>query len=327
MSTQPPLISVITPVYRGESSIEALYTRVKNTLETHLTARFEFIMVDDQSPDRAWPVIERLVSNDPRVVGVRLSRNFGQYMALTAGLDRAQGEWVIILDCDLQDVPEEIPKLYAKAQEGFDIVLAQRVERQDTFFKRFCSQAFHKVFSYLTETQQDPSTAQFGIYHRNVVQTLIGMRERLRYLPAFIDWIGFRVTRIPVEHAEREHGGSSYSFNRLLHLAFDTILAFSDKPLRLIVKLGVSIALCSLLAAITLVIRAWMGFQEPLGWTSLMVAISFFSGLMILIMGLNGLYIARIFDEVKGRPLYIVQQVCVHPSTQPHAQPLAESLH
>jgi glycosyltransferase involved in cell wall biosynthesis len=237
-------------------------------------------------------------------------------MALTAGLDQACGEWIVILDCDLQDVPEEIPRLYQKAREGFDIVLAQRVERRDSFFKKACSKAFYAVFSYLTGTRQDPSTAQFGIYHRKVVQTLTGMRERLRFLPAFIDWIGFQATAIPVRHAEREHGKSSYSFRRLLQLAFDTIIAFSDKPLRLTIKLGALIAVGSLLAAAVLITRALLGMPEPVGWTSLMVAVSFFSGLIILILGLNGLYIARIFDEVKGRPLYIVQQTCAHPSLQ-----------
>jgi glycosyltransferase involved in cell wall biosynthesis len=318
-----PHISVITPVYKAENTIEKLYSRVRDVLESELTSDFEFILVDDASPDRVWPIIEQLVQHDPRVRGLQLSRNFGQYMALTAGLDQARGEWIIIMDCDLQDVPEEIPHLYRKAQEGFDIVLAQRVERQDNLLKRMSSQAFYAVFSYLTDTRQDPSTAQFGIYNRRVVQTLVGMRERLRFLPAFIDWIGFRATAIPVRHAEREDGCSSYSFKKLLNLAFDTMVAFSDKPLRLMIKLGFLISLLSVFLILYAVADALFGAAESrfYGWASLMTAISFFSGLIIFLLGINGLYISRIFDEVKHRPLYIVGKVCVNPdavSTLPH---------
>lgn len=312
MSNQKPYISVVTPVYRAEESIEALYQRVRDALEAEVSSNFEIIMVDDSSPDRVWPIIERLVVEDARVKGIRLSRNFGQYMAITAGLEHAQGDWIVIMDCDLQDVPEEIPNLYRKAQEGYDIVLAQRVERQDTFFKKLSSKAFYAVFSYLTDTRQDPSTAQFGVYHRRVVDTLLNMRERLRFLPAFIDWIGYRTVALPVRHAEREHGGSSYSLNKLLHLAFDTMLAFSDKPLRLTMKLGFAISCFSFLFGMYVIGEALLGVPEPLGWGSLMAAILFFSGLIILLLGINGLYIARIFDEVKRRPLYIIGQVAVN---------------
>jgi polyisoprenyl-phosphate glycosyltransferase len=310
-----PHISVVTPVYRAEDSIEPLYQRVRNALESSITDNFEFIMVDDASPDRVWSKIERLVQQDARVKGIQLSRNFGQYMALTAGLEHARGDWIIIMDCDLQDVPEEIPNLYRKAQEGYDIVLAQRVERQDSFFKKLSSKAFYAVFSYLTDTRQDPSTAQFGIYNRQVVDTLLSMRERLRFLPAFVDWIGYRVVPLPVRHAEREHGGSSYSLKKLLNLAFDTMIAFSDKPLRLTVKLGFAISLLSFLFVLYIVVETLMGVPEPLGWASLMAAISFFSGLIIFVLGINGLYLSRIFDEVKRRPLYIVGRVCVNPET------------
>ena len=312
MNTTRPYISVVTPVYRAEDSIEALYQRVKDVLEGSITENFEFIMVDDASPDRVWPKIERLVQQDPRVKGIQLSRNFGQYMALTAGLEHSQGDWIVIMDCDLQDVPEEIPNLYRKAQEGYDIVLAQRVERQDSFLKKLSSKGFYAVFSYLTDTRQDPSTAQFGVYSRLVVNTLLSMRERLRFLPAFIDWIGYRVTALPVRHAEREHGGSSYSLKKLLNLAFDTMIAFSDKPLRLTVKLGFAISLLSFLFVLYVLAGALLGVPEPLGWTSLMAAIYMFSGLIIFLLGINGLYLSRIFDEVKGRPLYIVGRVATH---------------
>ncbi len=311
----PPLISIVTPLYRGEATIAALYERVRDVLEREITHQFELIIVDDASPDQGWAVVQQLVLEDPRVKGLQLSRNFGQYMALTAGLDQAQGEWVVIMDCDLQDVPEELPRLYHKALEGFDVVLAQRVERHDTWLKRLSSRAFYAFFSYLTDTRQDPTTSQFGIYHRRVIQTLLSMRERLRFVPAFLGWIGYRQTAIPVRHAEaeRENGSSSYSFKRLLNLAFDTIIAFSDKPLRLIVKLGFTLSMLAILYAGYVTINALLGVPEPLGWSSLMAVIAFFSGLIIFLLGINGLYVSRIFEEVKGRPLYIVSSVALHP--------------
>jgi glycosyltransferase involved in cell wall biosynthesis len=304
-----PYISVITPVYRSEESLVHLYERVTSALETEVSPNFELIMVNDHSPDSAWEKIKGLVDRDHRVRGIHLSRNFGQYYALTAGLDQARGEWVVIMDCDLQDLPEEIPKLNRKALEGFYIVLGQRVERQDSFFKRLTSRAFYKIFSYLTDTAQDPSTSQFGIYHRTVVGTLIEMRERLRFLPAFIQWVGFQATAIPVRHNPREFGATSYSFKKLLHLALDTIIGFSDKPLRLTVKLGFIIAVLSFLVAIVLAVRTGMGLEnDVLGWPSLIISIWFLSGLMIFIMGFIGLFVSKIYDEVKQRPLYIVRE-------------------
>lgn len=316
MTTQTkPFISIVTPLYRGESTIMPLYQRIKAALEAHISHNFEIIMVDDASPDEGWAVLKRLVSQDPRVKGIQLSRNFGQYMALTAGLDQAQGEWVVIMDCDLQDVPEEIPALYEKALEGFDVVLAQRVDRHDSWVKRWSSRVFYKFFSYLTDTHQDPSTSQFGIYNQRVIETLLSMRERLRFVPAFLGWIGYRQTAIPVRHAEAERadGKSSYSFKRLINLAFDTIIAFSDKPLRLIVKLGFAISMLAILYAGYVIANALLGVPEPLGWSSLMAVTAFFSGLIIFLLGINGLYVSRIFDEVKGRPLYIVNATAIHP--------------
>ncbi len=308
-----PQFSIVTPVYRSSESLVTLYERIQKTMDEFISEEFELIMVNDASPGNDWEIIRTLADRDARVKGINLSRNFGQYYALTAGLDQARGEWIIILDCDLQDQPEEIPQLFAKACEGYDIVLAQRIERQDSWFKRFCSKSFYTVFSYLTDTKQDPSTAQFGIYHRKVVNTLIEMRERLRFLPAFIQWVGFRSTAIPVAHGARDHSPSSYSFRRLLALALDTMIAFSDKPLRLIVRLGFIITSLSFLAGIFFFIETLAEGTniDPAtkGWPSLMISLCFFSGLIISLLGINGIYISKIYDEVKKRPLYIVQEI------------------
>lgn len=313
-----PEVTIVVPVYRSQASIVELYDRLKFVLESQISPNFELILVDDASPDLGWGIIQNLADQDDRVTGIQLTRNFGQYYALTAGLDRVSSDWTVIMDCDLQDQPEEIPKLYHKALEGYEIVLGRRVERQDSPLKRFCSWAFYKVFSYLTGTRQDPETAQFGIYHRNAVSALCQMRERLRFIPAFISWMGYRVISIPVEHAERTHSPSSYSLRKLFNLAFDTIIAFSDKPLRLTIKLGFTIAFLSIVYALYLVIESLQGhFEQVVGWPSLMVSVWFFSGLMIFVMGIIGIYVAKIFDEVKQRPLYLVRQIYSQQTTSP----------
>jgi glycosyltransferase involved in cell wall biosynthesis len=301
-------ISIVTPVYRCAPCLVQLYTRLRAALEP-ITTDFEIIMVNDNSPDHAWEVIQELSRRDRRVKGIHFSRNFGQHYAITAGLDYASGDWVVVMDCDLQDQPEEIPKLYAKAQEGYDIVFGQRVERQDRLLKRMSSKLFYKVFSYLTDTEQDASIANFGIYHRKVIDTLVNMREKLRFFPTMVKWVGFRSTAIEIEHASREQGKSSYSWKRLLNLAFDVIISFSDKPLRLTVKLGFFMSFFSFLYALYIVIRALLGIKGIIGWPSLIVSIWFLAGLIIFILGIIGIYISKIYDEAKKRPIYIIKEV------------------
>ncbi|GIM45643.1 glycosyl transferase [Collibacillus ludicampi] len=301
-------ISIVTPVYRCAPCLVQLYNRLRAALEP-ITADFEIIMVNDNSPDHAWEVIQELSRRDRRVKGIHFSRNFGQHYAITAGLDYASGDWVVVMDCDLQDQPEEIPKLYAKAQEGYDIVFGQRVERQDRLLKRMSSKLFYKVFSYLTDTEQDASIANFGIYHRKVIDTLVNMREKLRFFPTMVKWVGFRSTAIEIEHASREQGKSSYSWKRLLNLAFDVIISFSDKPLRLTVKLGFFMSFFSFLYALYIVIRALLGIKGIIGWPSLIVSIWFLAGLIIFILGIIGIYISKIYDEAKKRPIYIIKEV------------------
>jgi polyisoprenyl-phosphate glycosyltransferase len=309
MDKPTPFISIVTPVYKAEDSLAPLYERLKITMEQEITPEFEIIMVNDNSPDDCWQRIKDLVSADPRVKGIHLSRNFGQYYALAAGLDKAKGEWVFILDCDLQDLPEELPALYQKALEGYDIVLAQRMDRQDGFIRRFFSKTFYRLFSYLTDTQFDPRTAQFGVYHRKVIDTLVNMREKTQFLPAFIQWVGFRVTAIPVQHQKREQSPSGYSLAKLFGLAFDSIIGFSDKPLRLIVQFGFLLSVFSLLSAVFIIIRSLLGVEDLVGWPSLIVSIWFFSSMIIFLLGVNGLYISKIYEEVKRRPLYIISEI------------------
>lgn len=301
-----PHISIVTPVYGCKTCLIELYLRLKKSLEP-ITSDFEIIMVNDQSPDGAWDTIEELTKKDARIKGIDLSRNFGQHYAITAGLEYSTGEWVVVMDCDLQDQPEEIGKLHAKAQEGYDVVLARRHTRHDSFFKVYASQLFYKALGYLTDTQQDSSIANFGIYHRKVVNAICSMGDSMRYFPTMVRWVGYKQIAIDVEHASRTEGKSSYNINRLLKLGLDVVLSFSQKPLILTIKLGVLISLLAFAATILFLIKYMMGDIIVMGWITLVLSIWMLSGIIIIIIGIVGLYIGKTFESVKQRPRFIVK--------------------
>ena len=300
-------ISVVTPVYGCAESLPELYDRLVRTLEK-ISDRFEIIMVNDASPDNAWEVIKELARQDRRVKGINLSRNFGQHRAITAGLDFARGEWVVVMDCDLQDQPEEILKLYAEAQKGHDVVVGRRVVRQDGFFKKTSSALFYRLYNYLTDSDVDKAIGNFGIYSSKVIQSIRRLKEQNRSFGLFVLWAGFDRTEIEINHAPRKTGKSSYSFSKLVNLAIDSIVAHSNKPLQLSVKLGFSLSFLSILYASWLVVKYILWDYHVEGWTSLIVSVYFLAGLIIGSIGMVGLYIGKIFDEVKGRPLYLVRE-------------------
>ncbi len=305
MSKQPTL-SIVSPVYGCGGTVIELYLRIKKALESEKLS-FELLLVDDGSPDESWPAIEELASLDERVKGILLSRNFGQHNAITAGLEHVLGEWVVVMDCDLQDQPEEIIKLYRKSQEGFDIVLGKRQERKDSFIKKFFSRTFYRVLSYLTKTEQDSSIGNFGIYKASVIEAVCSLGDQQRFFPTLVKWVGFKHTSISIEHSRRTVGKTSYSFRKTLNLALDVMLAFSDRPLRLIVKFGVYLSLFSVLYTIVTLIRYVAGDIKVMGYTSLIISVWFFSGIIILILGIVGLYIGKTYEKVKNRPQYIVK--------------------
>ncbi len=303
-----PLISIVSPVYRAENLVQELVNQIKHHVEK-ITSSYEIILVEDGSPDRGWDKIETICAKDSKVKGIKLSRNFGQHYAITAGLDHSSGEWIIVMDCDLQDKPEEIPRLFEKAKEGFQIVLAQRINRQHSWIDRTTSYLFYGVLSYLTGVKQDHSIANFGIYHQNVVNAIKQMREPTRYFPTMVKWVGFKSTTLAVSHGEREEGSSNYNFSKRLKLASDIMLAFSNKPLILTVKLGFFMAISSFLIACMVLVNAILGIYQVTGYASIMLSIWFLAGLIILILGIVGLYISKIFDGVKERPIYIIDQI------------------
>ncbi|MGB3592367.1 MAG: glycosyltransferase [Nonlabens sp.] len=300
-------LSIVSPVYRAEKVLPELIARIEQSA-ARITNDFEIILVEDCGPDRSWSVIEELAETKSHVKGIKLSRNFGQHYAIACGLDNAQGEWIVVLDCDLQDQPEEIPKLYQKAQEGYDVVLARRSYRKDKYFKKLFSKLFYRTLGYLTGSEQDETVANFGIYHHKVIDSITSMRESIRYFPTSVKWVGFKQTKVDVEHSARFEGESSYNFSKLINLAIDIILAFSDKPLRLVAKTGLIVSGISFAIATYYLIKFLLGGVVVIGYTSLIVSLWFLSGIMISTLGVVGLYIGKIFEETKKRPIYVVQE-------------------
>lgn len=302
-----PHISVVTPVYNAEKILPELYRRLTEALGT-ITEDYEIVMVEDCGADASWPAIVGLAARDPRVKGIKLSRNFGQHPAITAGLDYADGDWVVVMDCDLQDPPSEIIKLYRRALEGFDIVVGRRTDRRDSRLKRAGSKAFYKAFSYLVGTRNDGEAANFRILSRKVVEAFRCLRERHRFFIALIDWMGFSTDHIQVEHAARYEGKTTYTYVRLVKLAVDTIISNSDRPLQLAVYMGFGMALLSFLTGGAYFVHTLIHGSTVSGWPSVIISIYFLAGVNTLFLGVLGVYQARTFDEVKKRPLYLIDQ-------------------
>lgn len=302
-----PHISVVIPVYKAEDSLHELYRRLKDSLET-ITKDFEIIMVEDCSGDRSWEIIAELAKLDNRIKGIQFSRNFGQHYGITAGLDNCDGDWVIVMDCDLEDQPEEIPKLYAKSQDGYDIVLTKRMNRKHSLLKRLTSRSFYKLFNYLADINYDPQVGNFRIVSRKVVENFRLMREQLRFFGGIILWMGFNTSYVEVEHGKRFAGKSTYNFHKLLKLATETIIAYSDKPLKLSIMFGFTIALLAFIYGIYIIMLSLSKGVSVQGWSSLIVSIYFIGGIIIVNLGIIGIYLGKTFGESKKRPLYIISK-------------------
>lgn len=300
-------ISIVSPIYRAEHIVEELVRQIIENVEP-LTSDYEILLVNDASPDHSWMKIREICRRNPRVKGISLSRNFGQHYAITAGLSCALGEWVVVMDCDLQDRPDEIPNLYAKALEGWDIVYARRIERLDGFWKKMSSLVFHKTYSYLSGNKSDRTIANFGVYHRKVIQEYNKMTEKARSFPSLIAYLGFRATTIDVAHSERYEGKSSYTLSKLIKLTVDVLVANSTKPLLLAVQFGFFISFISVLLALYNVIAYFTGINLVHGYTTTIFSIWFVGGMTIFVLGIVGLYIGKIFEEVKDRQLFIIDE-------------------
>lgn len=301
-------LSVISPVYGAPTLLRELVRQIEETVRP-LTPDYEIILVEDHSPDNSREIITDICRENKRVKGAFLSRNFGQQYALNAGFDLSKGEFVVTLDCDLQNPPAQIKDLYEKIREGYDIVFASRQNRPDNFFMTQGSRLFNKLMGFLTDTRQDESLAEFAIYRRKVVDAMAQMGDYRRYYPLMNQWVGFKTTKIDVNHDERTDGkASSYSIRKRIDLAVSTAVAFSTKSLRLIVYIGFIITFIAILLALSLVVKTIVTGIDVSGWTTLFVSMWFIAGIMICVIGIVGVYIGSIFDEVKHRPPYIIDE-------------------
>jgi len=302
-----PDVSVVVPVYGCAGCLEELADRIAATLQA-LGKTHELILVDDNSPDGAWARIQELSSLHGSIRGLRFSRNFGQHAAISAGLMHARAASTIVMDCDLQDVPEEIPRLLAGLEEGAEIVLGQRIERQDTWFKRTGSALFYRTLGWLTDTDYDPSTANFGAYSRKVVDALNAMPETDRFLPLLVRWTGFRTHSVPVSHGRRTEGRSGYTLRKLFQMATRIALSFSDKPLRLVMTAALALAAIGACVALFAVYRYYAGDVRVAGFTSIVASVWLVGSFLMASMGVIGLYLGRIHNETKQRPQYLIWQ-------------------
>lgn len=313
MSGSRPHLSVVTPTYCCSDCLEELHRRVVACVST-LTEDFELVVVNDGSPQADWAVLERLAAADPRVKALSLARNFGQHYALAAGIDHAEGDWVVVMDCDLQDAPEEIPRLYAKAQEGYEVVFARRLRKRFSPFKRFTSAAFNRFLGFLMGARLDSAVGNYSIISRKVVRNLRLFKERNRSYGLFIRWLGFEAGFIDVEHRDRFAGETTYTLGKMVALATEAVISQSDKPLRYSIQFGTAVAFFSFAYGGYQIVRYLLWAIPVPGWTSVIVSLYFIGGLLFANLGIVGLYIGRIFDETRRRPLYVVKKTLNLPS-------------
>ncbi len=303
-----PQISVIAPVFNEVESLPEFYRRVKNVL-AGLDLSWELLLVDDGSTDGSTDLIRQLAKEDGRVRALIFARNFGHQLAVTAGLDHCRGQAAIIIDSDLQDPPEVMADLIAKWQEGYEVVYAMRAEREgESWFKLFTASLFYRLIYRITDVKIPLDTGDFRLLDRQVVDVLKTMRERHRFLRGMSVWVGFRQTGVPYRRAARFAGKTKYPLRKMVKFASDAITSFSYLPLQLATYLGFAAAILSILAIPVVIILRQSGMQAFLGQATTLIAVLFLGGVQLISLGILGEYIGRLYDEAKGRPLYILRK-------------------
>lgn len=297
-------ITVVVPVYGCGACLDDLYQRLSATLES-LSTSFELVLVDDRSPDGAWERLRAISHADPRVRAYRLSRNFGQAAAITAGLSVSRGRWTVVMDCDLEEPPEEIPRLYAKALEGYDVVRGIRRNGSHPLLRRAASRAYRLL---LMETDRHAEYGTLSILSRKVVDAYLALQDSAREYVLLLDWLGFEQCAIEFEHQQRPTGGSSFTVGKLVRTGLDGVFFRTSAPLRLVMRFGFLIAVAGAgLACYEL--YSQIAGRNPPGYTTLVVLLLVLVGFVIIAIGVVGLYVARIFDQVRQRPLYVVDEI------------------
>jgi glycosyltransferase involved in cell wall biosynthesis len=305
-------LSVAVPLLNEEKVLPELLRRIRNVLDVLPGGPHEIVIIDDGSTDRTAEILRQEAEQDPRLVGVSLSRNFGHQAAVTAALDYVSGDATVVMDGDLQDPPEAIPLLFEAFQEGYDVVYVQRVNRKEPRWLRICYYVFYRLIKMLSGSQLPLDSGDFGLMSRRVIDELRRMPEHRRYLRGMRSWVGFRQTGLPVERAERQGGESKYGFIKLLRLAADGIFSFSIVPLRVAAVLGAVAIFFSSAFSMYAVYAKFFLHESPRGFTSLILAITFLAGVQLFCVGVIGEYVGRIYEEIKARPLYVVDRCIGH---------------
>ena len=298
-------LSVVIPVFNERSLITELISRVKHNVEL-ITGDFEIILVDDGSDDDTWNLIQIEARKEDRIKGLKFSRNFGHHYAITAGLHNSRGEWVVVMDGDLQDRPEVIPALYKKAISGFDVVFVSRQNRPEKFYYRSAQRMFYWFLRRLSGINFDSRQANFSVLNKKVVEAFRLFPEHARFYSSTIKWLGFERSFILADHGTRHSGRPSYTLRKRIKLAADIILSFSERPLRFAIGFGITMSLSAILMAIWIFWRSVYFEFVDLGVSSILVAIFFVGGSILVVLGILGIYLGRVFNQVKNRPLYII---------------------
>ena len=300
-------LSVVIPVYNESSLIDELVKRVKINVK-FITEDFEIILVDDGSQDNTWNSIGNEAKSENRIKGIKFSKNFGHHYAITAGLHNSIGEWVVVMDGDLQDRPEAIPDLYKKAQEGFDVVFVSRKNRPEKLYYLIAQKIFYSILKSLSGIDFDSKQANFSIINKKVVQAFKNFPENARFYGSTIKWLGFKRSFILADHGVRHSGKPSYTMRKRFKLASDIILSFSERPLKLAIGFGLLMSSISILLALWIFYGTFKWGFSVTGWSSVIVSILFSSGIILTVLGIIGIYLGRTFQEVKRRPLFIISE-------------------
>ncbi|HEY1220571.1 MAG TPA: glycosyltransferase family 2 protein [Bryobacteraceae bacterium] len=300
-------ISVVSPVYKCGDCVAELHRQLVAVLEP-LVPSFEIILVNDGCPANSWEAVRAVAALDTRVKAINLSRNFGQHYAIAAGVHHCSGNWLVVMDCDLQDRPAEIANLYRKALEGYDIVYALRHNRHDKWMKRALSRCFASIYNVLSDIKIDPRACNFSIASRQVIEGYCRLKELNRSYHLLLRWLGFRFTYLQVEHSDRFAGRSAYNIRRGVLLAIESVTSQSNKLLILSIRAGFLMSGSAVLVGLYCVLRYLRHGTGVTGWTSMIVSLYFIGGLILVNLGLVGLYLGKVFNEVKERPLYLVKE-------------------
>ena len=304
-------LSVVIPVYECAECLRALHERLGAAL-LPVTSDYELIFVDDRSTDDSWSVITELASIDPTVKGYRLSRNFRQHAAITAGVAQSTGDWVVVMDCDLEEPPEEIPRMLAKAREGFDVVFARRRSDHTSLLYRAARALWYRAFHLFTRTHVESDYGSLSVMSRKVADAYLQLRDRDREHILMLTWLGFSATTVAFERQPRFAGKSSYTLGTLVHLSFDRLFFQTTVLLRWIVYTGFALAVAGAGLALYFIVSRIVNFSYP-GWTSLAVFTLTIGGFVIISTGVTGLYVGKVFDQVKERPLFVVDETTGEP--------------